>query len=435
MRSVVSLAMGVAALTALAGRASADTVTDWNFQSLEAIRLTGTPPPRAARALAIVSTSVYDAVNSIDRTHFPYMVNTVAAAGTDKQAASIAAASTSLSALFPTLAANFATLRSTQLAAIPDSPGKAAGIALGDNIATTIFTARSADGSGASPPAYTGGTGIGQWRPTPPANAAGLLPHWGTVTPFAMTAPGQFAPAAPPAVNSPAYTAAYNEVMALGRATGSPRTAEQTDIARAWAFGGNTITPPGAWNRIATTLSTQRNFSISENARMFAMLNVAEADAAIACWEAKYATSMWRPITAIVEGNADGNNDTTGDAAWTSLLTTPNHPTYTSGHSTFSRAAAAILAGILGTDAINVSFQGDNGIIRNLTSLDAAANEAGLSRIYGGIHFSFDNTEGQLCGQQIANWVMANHFQVIPAPGMGGLLAALGLAAMRRRRH
>jgi hypothetical protein len=434
MRAREVLPLSVLSL-ALAPLASADVVTDWNAQALSAIQAAGSPPPAASRALAIVSASVYDAVNSVDRTHAPYMVDTIATPGTDRQAAAIAAASSALAALYPAQAATFNTLRTTQLSLIPDSAGKSAGISLGDSIATSITTTRTTDGSATVAPPYTGGTGIGQWRPTPPANANGLLPAWGNVTPFSINSGAQFRPSAPPAIGSPEYTAAYNEVKAIGRATGSTRTQDQTDIARAWAFGGGTITPPGGWNKIASDLSAQRSLSLSDNARMFAMLNVAQADAAIACWDAKYVFSMWRPITAINEGENDLNPGTAGDAAWTSLLTTPNFPTFTSGHSTFSRASATILAYFLGGDAISLSFQGDNGIMRSLTSLNEAANEAGLSRIYGGIHFSFDNTAGQQCGLDVANWVIANDFQAIPAPGAAGLGLVVGLFAARRRRR
>ncbi len=431
----VRAGLGVIALLTLSGTAAADTILDWNSAALNAVQNTSTPPPRASRALAMIHGAVYDAVNSVDRLYQPYMVNTVAAPGTSREAAAAVAAFTVASSLFPTQAATFTALRDSQLAAIPDSPGKTAGMTLGQTIGMTMNLSRSNDQS-TNPGGITfpGSLTPGRWRPAADNPVAAALPHWGNVTPFAIPSGASFRPGLPPTLSSVEYANALNEVKQIGAINSSTRTPEQADIARAWAFNAGTKTPPGAWNLIAKDISQSRGLSITENARLFAAMNVAMADAAICAWDCKYTQDMWRPVDAIRLADTDGNALTSPDTAWTPLLATPNHPTYVSGHSTFSRAAANTLAALLGGDAINVTFQGDFGVSRLLTSLNAAANEAGLSRIYGGIHFSFDNTFGQQIGANVSSYVLANYFQVIPAPGAGSLLALAGVLAMRRRR-
>lgn len=421
-----------AAMTLAAGSVMADVVTDWNQIALETIVAIPTPPPRASRALAMVQSAVYDAVNSIDGTHQGLFGNFIADPTASREAAAICAAHDVLVSLYPARAVQLNASRDAHLAGIPNNPSKTAGVSAGETVASVVLANRAADGSG-NTVMYTPNPAAGHWRIGPDNPAPALLPHWGSVQPFALSTSSQFRPVAPPTLNSPEYAASVNEVQVIGAQNSATRTADQTSIARAWAFGGGTVTPPGAWNRIAQDLAGGN--TIAENARMFAMLNVAMADAGIASWDAKYLYDLWRPIHAIREAGIDGNDGTVQDAAWLPLLTpSPPFPSYTSGHSTFSRAAADILAFFLGTDAINVNFAGDFGEMRLLTSLDGAANEAGLSRIYGGIHFDFDNVAGQWAGANIADWVTANYFLPIPAPSALALLGLGTLALARRRR-
>lgn len=420
------------AVACAAGTVAADVVTDWNQIALDTIVAVPTPPPRASRNLAMVSAAVYDAVNAIDGTHTGLFGNFSADAGASREAAAICAAHDVLVSLYPTRVAQLNAARDTQLGAIPNSASKTAGIGAGETIASVVLATRAADGSGNSI-TYTPNPAAGHWRVGPDNPGAALLPHWGAVTPFALNSGSQFRPVAPPSLNSPEYAASVAQVQALGALNSGTRTAEQTSIARAWAFGAGTVTPPGAWNQIAQSLASGQ--SVSDNARMFAMLNVALADAGIASWEAKFHYDLWRPIHAIREADIDGNDGTVQDANWLPLLSpTPPFPSYTSGHSTFSRAAADILAHFLGTDSINVVLNGDFGEVRLLTSLNEAANEAGLSRIYGGIHYDFDNVAGQWTGANIAQWVYSNYFLPVPAPSAAALLGLGLLAAARRRR-
>jgi membrane-associated phospholipid phosphatase len=254
---------------------------------------------------------------------------------------------------------------------------------------------------------YTPGVGPGYWRPTPPAFAPALLPQWGDVAPFGVKQADKYVPKAPPALSSRKYAEEVAEVQEIGSATSTTRTADQTVIARFWANGGGTATPPGHWNQITRTVIFNSGLGLGEEARLFALLNVALADAAIVSWQTKYEYNYWRPVAAIREADTDGNAATIADPTWTPLLVTPPFPEYTSGHSTFSGAAAAVLAGYFGTDNIAFTTESDDapGIIRSYPSFSAAAAESGQSRIYGGIHFQSGNRFGLSSGKKVGKYV------------------------------
>ena len=217
------------------------------------------------------------------------------------------------------------------------------------------------------------------------------------------------------------------------------RTADQTEIARFWADGGGTVTPPGHWNLIAQEVVNGAGLSLVQSARVFAALNISGADASIAAWETKYFYNLWRPITAIRLGDTDGNAATDKDASWTPLLGTPPFPSYTSGHSTFSSAAAAVLSEYFGSAyAFSTPSQDPSlPVTRSFSSFQAAAEEAGLSRIYGGIHFDFDNTAGLWAGAGIGGYVVDNYFAPVPEVTTVGTIAAgvmmVGGIVRRRR--
>jgi uncharacterized protein (TIGR03382 family) len=431
------LVAGVAVASAsVGGLASANVITDWNQIALGVIRSNNTPPPMAARNLAIMHTAMYDAVNSLDQRYTPYASLFSGPSYASREAAAIMAAETVLSSLYSGRASEFRAARDTQLASIGDGLAKSAGITLGQTVGSAALAQRANDGSGTALPAFNGSTAVGQWRPT--NGASGALPQWPGLTPFAMNSASQFRSAPPPALGSQEYADAYAQVKSLGAANSSTRTMEQSEIAMLWKAGANTVTPPGQWNQISAQLTANANLTLEDSARLFAQLNVSLADAGISAWDTKYLYNYWRPVTAIREGDLDGNVLTTGDASWTPYIpVTPNHPSYTSGHSTFSRAAAQTLTRFFGQDQMLFSLSNPDdapGVTRWYNSFDAAANEAGMSRIYGGIHFMFDNTAGQLAGLQVADWVADNYFQAIPAPGSAGVLALAGVVAVRRRR-
>ena len=392
-------------VSSIGSPANGDVVTDWNTSALDAIRAGHTPPPIASRSLAILHVSIYDAVNGITRTHEPYLVQSSASASVSLEAAASAAAHKALVNLFPAAASSFNTLHAAILAAIPNAPQKTAGIVWGEFVANQILAARANDGSDAivAPP---GGSGPGVWVPTPPAFAPYLLPQWGFVAPFGMSNSSQFRPPGPPALDSEQYAADYNEVKELGAASGSTRTAEQTQIALFWADGAGTETPPGHWNSIAQIIAAGRGNTLEENARLFALLNIAMADAAICAWDAKYTFHFWRPVTAITFAEPLLN--------WTSFIVTPPFPDYVSGHSTFSGAAATVLPFFYGTDDLPFTTGSDflPGVYRSFSTCLDAAEEAAVSRLYGGIHFRSANEDGLQAGISIGEWTDAHYLQL-----------------------
>lgn len=411
MRIILGALAFCAALN-LAPVVEADVVTDWNTVALNAIRLNRTPPPVASRALAILHASIYDAVNGIGRSHEPYFVKGKPPASASLEAATSAAAHKVLVTLFPGNAETFEDLHEATLARIRNGPHKRRGLEWGESVADQILLWRASDNADAAltPPS---GNGLGAWQPTPPLFAPYLLPQWGLVTPFAMPTNESFRPQGPPAIASEAYADDYNEVKALGAAVGSVRTPEQDLIALFWADGAGTATPPGHWNVIAQSIAAGRGNTMPENARLFALLNIAMADAAICAWDAKYAYNFWRPVTAIRNGDGDGNPSTTGDPNWSSFIPTPPFPDYISGHSTFSGAAVGVLALFFRTTSIGFTAESDAlpGVLRRFNSVWAAAREAALSRLYGGIHYRSANDDGLKAGVNIGVWVFMNTLQ------------------------
>jgi hypothetical protein len=258
------------------------------------------------------------------------------------------------------------------------------------------------------------------WSPTPPTFSPPVGLNFAFVTPFAMTSPSQFRPGPPPALDSVEYAAAYNEVKSVGGVDSTTRTADQTAFARFWSdLPGTTYTPPGHWNQVAEDAAMSQRLTLPAEARLFALLDIALADAGISCWETKNYYDFWRPVTAIRAGATDGNPLTTADPNWTPLWATPAFSSYTSGHATFSAAAAAVLTSVFGP---NFSFtdRGDpNEALapRHFTSFDQAAAEAAASRMYGGIHFRFDNETGLAVGGEVGQYVLQH--ELLPT-GPGG---------------
>ncbi|MFN9374409.1 MAG: phosphatase PAP2 family protein [Planctomycetaceae bacterium] len=417
--------------------AQADEITYWNGVMLDAIRGGSTPPPRASRGLAMMHTAMFDAVNSVGKNYRPYEASFVTSSTASREAAAAQAAHDVLVSLYPSLQGTFDTKLTNRLNLITNGADKTDGITLGQSSAQSILALRLNDKANLVVP-YTPGTDPGDWRPTPAGFASGLLPNWPQVTPWAISSGSAYRdPIGPPPLTSAAYAAAFNEVKDLGAQNSATRTADQTNIAKFWADGAGTATPPGHWNLIATGISQTEGLDIEENARLFAQLNIAMADAAIICWDQKYATEFWRPVTAIRAADTDGNSNTTQDTSWTPLLATPPFPSYTSGHSTFSGAASTILEEWFGANyGFTTSAEGFIVPNRSFASFAAAADEAGLSRIYGGIHFSFDNVNGLAAGRTLGAFVFSTQLQAVPEPSTLVLFAgAIAALAYTRRRN
>jgi hypothetical protein len=237
-----------------------------------------------------------------------------------------------------------------------------------------------------------------------------MTPHWRFVDTFCLPDIEAYIPGPPPPLHSPEYAIALNEVKEIGCVGSTNRTAEQSEIAVFWSDFSYTAMPPGHWHEIAATIAASRTNTLEQNARLFALISLAQADAAIVCWETKYRYNLWRPITAIQRADEDGNAATVPDVSWNHFLNAPPFPAYTSGHSTFSKASAQVLTHFYETDAISFTAYSDSlpSVTRSFTSLAACADEVGMSRIYGGIHFQFDNVAGKACGKLVGDYVSAN---------------------------
>lgn len=411
------------ALALAAASATADVVIDWNNQLLDTIRATGGPPCPISRAMAMVHTAVYDAVNSINPTHEPYLSIISAPPGASQEAAAAAAAHRVLATLFPERQAIYDAALADSLADVPDGQAEDDGVAVGIAAADAIMAARENDGT-QTEPEYIFGDAPGAYRPTPPMpDVPPSNPGWGNTVPWTMIDGRQFRPSGPlnrrsmtSLVRSFGYALQVNQVRALGERNSTLRTAEQTDIAWFWANDRDgTSKPPGHLNRLTQVVSEQQGLSLQENARLFCLINIAMADAGLVAWDAKYNTDidLWRPVTAIRLAAEDGNPHTHPDPDWLPLLDfTPAFPAYISGHATFAAAHAATMAGYFGTDDITFTITTDEpfytGGPRTYTSFSQAAWENALSRVYLGVHYLFDGADGNLAGTRLGNYVVQN---------------------------
>lgn len=377
-------------------RANAQNVVlEWNEAVLVALKGDTSSPLLVTRNLAILHLAMRDAVerSKTDR----------------REAAAAGAGFVCAGALFPSHQGNFEKLRAKQVARLGNRPHLQEALANGTTAAQRVLNARANDGS-AMHISYVPRIEPGQWRRTPPTFRPPELPQWAAkVKPFALTRPDRFRPPGPPPLGSKEWADAFNEIKALGAKDSGTRSTEQTAIARFWSDFSSTETPPGHWNSIARSLAAERHLSLIESARLFATLNLALADAGIACWDAKYHYNFWRPVTAIVRAEEDGNAGTEARPDWQALLNTPPHPEYPSGHSAFSGAAVAVLSAAFGTDRVGFTVRSDAlpGVERTFRSLLACAEECGASRVYGGIHYRFSCKAGLQLGKQVGDSVIA----------------------------
>jgi membrane-associated phospholipid phosphatase len=427
LKGICLLVLGLVKLFGAPSIARADDVTDWNQHMLRAGTVGGTSPIVMSRVAAIVQASVFDAVNGIDRKYAPVHVPPAGPAGASRRAAAVEAAYTALVALYPAQKSIFDARLAVSLTSIASDPhetsaGIASGIAWGQTAANGILSWRATDGFTPAPPPFVGGTAVGEWRPTPPGLLPGAGPQFAYMTPWVIAAPSQFRPSGPPDLTSARYTADFNETKTMGSISSPFRTADQTIYSWFWAQSTATY----LWNHLADTLiersdrddddsgrwgegHEERHNSLLEHARILALVDLAMADAAIACWEAKYHYVFWRPVTAIPLADTDGNPATMADPSWMPLFATPNHPEYPSGHSTVSGAAAVVLASFFGE---NRHFTMDNdlliGVTRSYRSFTQALDEVKNARIFAGIHFRSACDDGQATGIQVASWVLDN---------------------------
>jgi len=407
----------------VAAATPSDPVLEWNAIMNDTVIAGGTSPLVTSRVVALVSASVFDAVNGIKPRYQPLHVRPAAPRHASQRAAAIQAAYAMLSRLYPAQIGSLTTQRDSSIAAIGSAESAKsiqAGMTWGQSVADSIWASRLTDGLTPPPPPFLGVLGIvgmpaavGAWRPTPLANASGAGPQFATMTPWVLQRPSQFRLPPPLALTSAEYAADYNELKVMGPFTGSARSADQSELALFWA--GNT---PLYWNRIASQIAADRSLRLSQNAHLFALLNVTMADAAIACWDGKYRYVYWRPITAIRAGDTDGNPSTDLDPNWTPWLDyfpsgTPAHPEYPSGHSTVSGAAAFLLAAAFGDDTSFTVTSDVRPGTRAFPSFSAAVAEIADARVFGGIHFRTSCVRANLLGQAVADYVSAHAMRAL----------------------
>ncbi len=400
-----------------AGAARADAVGDWNGITAQAVAAAVPARPGPAQILdyAKVHAAVYDAVQAIEGEYEPYYLEIPGASGSSTAAAAKAAHDV-LVTLFPGQVGFLDTTYHDYLAShglAEDDPG----VAVGQQAAAGIIALRANDGSYPNPPPspFLGGTEPGEWRPTPsylpgpPAPFSPMAVEWlGTVTPFTLTSPDQFRAKPQPDLKSGAYTKDYKEVKALGGDVNSERTPEQTAIAYFW-----TLNFVAQWNLTLREIAAAHVPDIADSARLFALANLATADAVITAWDSKRHFNFWRPVTAIQEGDNDGNPRTHGDTNWRPLINTPNYSEYTSGANNVTGAMTRSLRLFFGTDHFTLQVTSNSPLAnpptRTYERFSDAASEVVDARVYLGIHFRFADTAARKQGQQTARWAF-KHF-------------------------
>jgi VCPO second helical-bundle domain len=382
---------------AAAPAAHADMVTDWNQTGVAAAVAAGQNSLQLSRTMALVHGAMYDAVNSIERRHMPYVVDIAAPAGASREAAAAAAAHAVLSRLFWPQIPIFDVALEVSLAFIPDGAAKIDGLTVGKEAAAKMLARRANDGSGKTL-AYTHQTGPGMYQATPPENAAPVMPHWAAVEPFTLKTPNQFPVRGPAPYNSPEFARDFAEVKLMGAKNSTARTKDQTEAARFWLTSG-IVTDNSAARQVALAKGT----TVADSARVFALLNMAGADAYIACWEAKYRYHNWRPITAIRNAASTGNPALVGDPNWEPLLVTPAHPEYPSGHACYAGATERVLQEMFGDDnTFTLTFPAMN-LTRTYRSFSQLGKEMIDARVWAGIHYRLSDEDGYDLGRRVAD--------------------------------
>jgi hypothetical protein len=391
-----------------AASASADVVLDWNVIALKTTAAAPFNPPLETRNVAIVHAAMFDAVNSITRECPAYVVRLRAPRGASAEAAAVAAAHMTLVKLYPDQQSMLDAAYTASIGRIPDGSGRMNGVRIGEAVASRILEARASDGAMAAIKAeYIPGKRPGDWIPTPPASLPALDPGWGSVRPFGLREGSQFRPGPPPALHSSRYARDFDEIKEIGSSTSGTRRQEETDLARFWI-----ATAAQNWNPVARQVSIAHGLTLSQNARAFALLNLAGADAFIAAWDAKFAYRQWRPVTAIRAADSDGNSATVPDPLWTPLLVTPPFPDYIAGHTTYAGAAQAVLERVFGEDpglVITMTSPTAPGAVETYTNFKDIADGVVNARVWGGIHWRTSSVQGRIVGEQVGRYVV-RHF-------------------------
>ena len=413
------IAVAVVAAFALPAAARADAVTDWNSFANAAIFSTGPTAHAATLSTAMVHGAVYDAVNAIAGGYAPYLPTPAADPLFSQDAAAATAAFRVAAALVPSQLTTLQGRYDASLLAIPAGPAKTGGIAVGEAAATAMLAARAHDGRNGSF-TFVLGTTPGVWRTSPPFFLLDPTPWVGNVTPFLIPNAAMLRSDGPNALTSKAYADDFNEVKSIGSLTSTTRTADETMAAIFWQSQ-----PGGLYGGVMRSLSARFALSTAQNARLFAMVSLAAADGAIACWNDKYYWNFWRPTEAIHEAASDGNPMTVADPGWkplfdpstptTPVLSTPAFPDHPSGHSCVSAASLHAMQNFFGTDKIAFNMVSSRFPTqpRHYERFSLALKEVIDARVWGGIHFRTADEQGAVIGKKVAHWEWKHYFEPV----------------------
>jgi hypothetical protein len=382
-----------------------DPVIEWN--EIMVRTTAGQNPFFQARFAAITQLAVFEAVNAIDKDFDPYLGTIAAPSSASAEAAAVAAAHGVLKNYFPSSAAALDAARATSLAGIAEGIPKQEGIAVGEAAAAAMIALRTGDG--AAPPEFyvPSSANPGEWQPTPSCPpAGGILLQWRNLRPFAIEATDQFRSAPPPAVSSRRYARDYTEVKRVGSVDSVFRPQDRANVARFYAA----TAPVPVWNAAASQVAVEQSRSISESARVFALVNMAISDAQASVFETKYHYRLWRPETAIRAGDTDGNLLTRGDLAFMPFVPTPCFPSYASAHGSSSGAAREVLERVFGPrhHSITLSNPTIADVVLQYGTFRQITSDIDDARVYGGIHFRFDQEAGAKLGRQVGAYVHRN---------------------------
>ena len=393
--------------------AKAEVVLEWNEIAVNTSIANGQNPFAQARNAAIVQLAVFEAVNTIQRKYEPYLGTITAPQGASAEAAAIMAAYRVLITYFPSSAATLDAARDSSLALIPNGQAKTDGIATGEAAAAAMILLRANDGS--SPPQFKipGPPVPGEWQATPSCPvvdgvAVGAFFHWQNVAPFGIPS-AQFLLDPPPALASYRYARSYNEVMKVGSLTSTDRPPDRADVARFYAGSSSAY----VLNMAARQVAEAQGRSTSENARALALINMADSDSLVASMYNKYHYNLWRPETAIRAGDTDGNPKTDQDLTYLPFITTPCFPSYPSNHASATSGGAEVLRRLYGADghSITLSNPAVPGITLHYCSFAEITADVDDARVYGGIHFRFDQVAGRKLGRAVAKDVYKNNLR------------------------
>jgi len=403
-------------LAAQTGGGSPTVIYEWNKLLQDTIP--GGGGAGAPRFYALTHIAMFDAINAVAREYAPYRVQFDQPVNGSAQAAAAQAAHDVIVALNPAATAAYDALLRQQLGS--GAPGfETHGAAIGARVAAEILAWRQNDGWIVSSfPPYSEPQLPGRWQPTPPAFAAATFTHAQSAAPLAMVSSTQFLPVRPPALTSAAYATDLNEVKLLGKSDSQTRTSDQTATARLWASiaasGSGTATHYSQiWQNVARDVSQERGLTLVETARLFALMNVSIHDALQTTLTSKFVYGLWRPVTAIRQADTDLNPATEPDTTWSTLIPTPPYPSYAGNMATIGASAARVIALAIGTNDVQVQATwkqsgGQPDVTHTFSTLWDVAQEQADSRIYGGIHYRFDNVAGQVAGKAVAEYVFAN---------------------------